>query len=43
MRAWDKHDITLYVLDNYWNYHTEDLSNAFADIDSMIETGKPAW
>lgn len=43
LRTWDDHDLTAYIFDNYWNYHTEDLSNAFADIDSMLKTGTPAW
>ena len=40
---WIRHGIVQYVLDNYWMYHTKAIENAFADIDSMLETGKPAW
>ncbi len=32
-----------FVYDMYEIYHTETLENAFVDIDSLIETGKPAW
>lgn len=43
MRLWDKHNLVPYIMDNYFMYHQEAIENAFADIDSMIETGKPAW
>ena len=31
------------IIDNYLQYHTEAIENAYADIDSMLKTGKPAW
>ena len=31
------------IYDNYWVYHTEAIENAFADIDSLLDTGKHAW
>ena len=43
MRLWDAHNLVSYIMDNYFMYHQEAIENAFADIDSMIETGKPAW
>ena len=43
LKEWDKLGITQYVLDNYLQYHTEAIENAYADIDSMLSTGKPAW
>ena len=43
LEEWDKRGITQYVLDNYLQYHTEAIENAYADIDSMLESGKPAW
>ena len=42
LREWKKHNIVDYVKDNYLQYHTEPIENAYADIDSMIKTGKPA-
>ena len=27
----------------YEMYHSEDIENAFRDIDSLIATGEPAW
>lgn len=39
----DEHDITAFVYDMYEMYHQEAIENAFMDIDSLIETGKPAW
>ena len=43
MRLWDADNLVPYIMDNYFMYHQEAIENAFADIDSMIETGKPAW
>lgn len=43
MDKWERQGIVQFVYDNYWMYHTEALENAFADIDSMLATGKPAW
>ncbi len=42
-REWDKHGITQTIYDNYWLYHCEAIENAFADIDSLLTTEKPAW
>ena len=32
-----------FVYDMYEMYHSEAIENAFADIDSLIATGEPAW
>ena len=43
LKDWDQKQITQKIYDNYWGYHTEWLENAFADIDSLLATGKPVW
>ncbi len=43
LKEWDERGITQCVLDNYLQYHTEAIENACAGIDSMLETGRPAW
>ena len=43
MHLWDRHNLVSCIIDNYFMYHQEAIENAFADIDSMIDTGKPAW
>ena len=43
LKAWDQKQLTQRIYDNYWGYHTERLENAFADIDSLLATGRPAW
>ena len=43
LKEWDQKQITQKIYDNYWGYHTERLENAFADIDSLLANGKPAW
>ena len=43
LKAWDQKQLTQRIYDNYWGYHTARLENAFADIDSLLATGKPAW
>lgn len=40
LKGWDDHGITQTVMDGYWGYHTEAMENAFADIDSLLKTGK---
>ena len=39
----DEKGLTDFVYNMYEIYHTEAIENAFADIDSLIETGKTAW
>lgn len=43
LNEWENRGITQKIYDNYWNYHTEAIENAYMDIDSLIETGKSAW
>ncbi len=43
LKEWDECGITQKIYDNYWIYHTESIENAYMDIDSLIQTGKPAW
>lgn len=43
LKEWDVRGITQKVFDGYWAYHTERVENAFADIDSLLETGRHAW
>lgn len=43
LREWDEKGVSQYVIDNYLQYHTEALENAYEDIDSILATGKPAW
>ena len=43
LKEWDAHGITQKVFDGYWEYHTERIENAFADIDSLMMTGSHAW
>ena len=43
LREWDAHGITREIFDNYEQYHQERLENAYADIDSLLATGKHAW
>ena len=39
----DAKGLTGFVYDMYELYHTESIENAFADLDSLISTGRPAW
>lgn len=43
LKEWDEHGITQEIYDNYEMYHQERLENAYADIDSLLSTGKHAW
>lgn len=43
LKEWDERGLIPYVMDNYLQYHTEAIENAYADIDSMLRTNKPAW
>lgn len=40
LKDWERNGITKKIYDNYWNYHTERIENAYMDIDSLMETGK---
>ncbi len=39
----DQKNLTDFVYDMYEIYHVEAIENAYRDLDSLIETGKPAW
>ena len=43
LEEWDSKNITDFIFNMYEMYHSEALENAFADIDSLLSTGKPAW
>lgn len=43
LALWDEHGITDFIYDMYEMYHQESIRNAFADIDSLVSTGRPAW
>ena len=40
LREWDQHGITQEIFNGYFIYHQEALTNAYADIDSLLATGK---
>ena len=42
LREWDEKGITEEVYNGYWQYHQEALQNAYADIDSLVATGRHA-
>ncbi len=39
----DDKKLTDFIYDMYFMYHQEAIEKAFTDIDSLIETGKPAF
>jgi len=39
----DEKSLTDYVYGMYEMHHSEHIGNAFADIDSILEIGQPAW
>ena len=43
LKEWDKKGLTQKIYDGYFQYHQERLENAYADIDSLVATGKHAW
>ena len=43
LQTLDEKDLTQFVYDMYELYHSERIENAFADLDSLIATGKPAY
>ena len=43
LKTLDEKNQTDFVYNMYELYHSEALSNAFMDIDSLITTGEPAW
>ncbi len=43
LRKLDERNLTDFVINMYELYHVEAIENAFRDMDSLIQTGKPAW
>lgn len=43
LKILDEKELTDFVYDMYEIYHTEAIENAYADLDSLIRTGKTAW
>ena len=43
LKTLDEKNLTEFVYQMYEIYHTEAMENAFKDLDSLIQTGKPAW
>lgn len=43
LKSLDEKNLTDFVFGMYEIYHSETLENAFADIDSLLATGKTAW
>ena len=43
INEWEKRGIVEKIFDNYWMYHTEHITNAFKDIDSLLSMGEYAW
>lgn len=39
----DEKNLTDFVYGMYEMYHSEAIENAFLDLESLINTGKPAW
>ena len=42
LKEWDEHGLINKIFDGYFLYHQERLENAYADIDSLVATGKHA-
>ncbi len=42
-KALEKKQLLDFVYNSYEIYHCESINNAFADIDSLLATGKPAY
>lgn len=43
LKELDEKNLTDFIYSMYEMYHCEAIENAFADIDSLLSTGKPAW
>ncbi len=41
LKTFKAHKLTEFIFDMYEIYHTEDLRNAFLDIDSLLKAGTP--
>lgn len=40
LREWDEKGVTQEIFDDYWKYSQEAIQNAYADIDSLVATGR---
>lgn len=40
LREWDEKGVTQEIYDGYWQYSQEAIQNAYADIESLVATGK---
>ena len=40
LREWDEKGVTQEIFDGYWQYSQEAIQNAYADIDSLVATGR---
>lgn len=43
LKMLNEKNLTDYVFNMYELYHSESITNAFMDLDSLISTGNPAW
>lgn len=43
LKQLDDKKLTDFVFNMYELYHVEAIENAYNDMDSLIQTGKPAW
>ena len=43
LKEWEEKDIIHKIQDNYFLYHQEAITNAYADIDHLIATGNYAY
>ena len=43
LREWDDRGVTQEIYDGYFQYHQEAIENAYADIDSLVATGRHAY
>ena len=43
LKILDEKGKTDFIYNVYELYHTEAIENAYQDIDSLVETGHPAW
>ncbi|KFI65687.1 DUF3791 domain-containing protein [Bifidobacterium cuniculi] len=43
LASWERQGLVGEIMDSYEMYHSESLENAYADIDSLMATGRHAW
>ena len=42
LREWDDKGVTQEIYDGYFQYHQEAIQNAYADVESLVQTGRHA-